>query len=173
MARGKAALEKLLDVDLAAGGGQGIEIQVMDVDIPLLVGPGVLGLEHKHLVELLGPLAAVFQHGAHGGIPIDVGVLTLDVRIHRVGEGDVLVCLHQASVHLPHPAALAAVEDVCLGGLDVAVVHEHPFHDVLDMLYLRGCDALHLQDGENLLRQAGRHLFLARLVGGLKGPGNG
>ena len=172
MARGEAAPEELFYVDLAAGGGEGVEIQIVDVDVPLLVGPGVLGLEDEHLVELLGPLAAVLEHGAHGGVAVDVGVLPLHVGVHRVGEGDVLVGLHQTGIHLPHTATLVAVEDVGLGGLDIALVHEHLFHDVLDVLHLRGGRPLHLQNGENLLRQGAGHLLLPRLVGGLKGLGD-
>ena len=145
----------------------------MDVDVPLLVGPGVLGLEDEHLVELLGPLAAVLEHGPHGRVAVDVGVLPLHVGVHRVGEGDVLIDLHQPRVHLPGPAALVAVEDVGLGGLDVAVVHEHPLHNILDVLHLRGRRALHLQNGQDLLRQGGGPVLLSGLVGGLKGLGYG
>ena len=56
MAGGKAAFKQPVQVDLAAGGGQGEEIQVVDVDIPVAVGLGVFGVEHKHFVELLGAL---------------------------------------------------------------------------------------------------------------------
>ena len=56
MAGGKAALKQPVKIDLAAGGGQGEEIQVVDVDIPVAVGLGVFGVEHKHFVELLGAL---------------------------------------------------------------------------------------------------------------------
>ena len=45
---GKTAFEQLLDVDLAAGSGEGIEIQIVNMDIPLLVGLGMLGLENEH-----------------------------------------------------------------------------------------------------------------------------
>ena len=82
VAGGKATLEQLFNIDLAAGGGEGIEVQVVDVDVPLPVGLGLLGLQDKHLIELLGPLAAVFQHGAHGGVGVDVGIFPLDVAVH-------------------------------------------------------------------------------------------
>ena len=173
MTGGEAALEELFDVDLTAGGGQGIEVQIVDMDVPLLMGLGVLGLEDEHLVELLGALAAVFEHGAHGGVAVDVGVLPLYVGIHRVGEGDVLIGLHQPGVHLPYPAALTAVENVGLGGLDVAVVHQHLLHDVLDVLHIGRGQTLHLQDGDHLVRQRLRDILVAWLVGGLKGFGNG
>ena len=52
---------------------------------PLAVGLGVLGLEDEHLVELLGALGAILEHGAHGGVAVDVGVLPLDVAVLGVG----------------------------------------------------------------------------------------
>ena len=170
VAGGEAPVEEADQVDLGAGGGaHGGEVHVVDVDIPLLVGPGVLGLHHPHHVELLGPLAAVLEHGAHGGVAVDVGVLPLDVAVLGGGEGDVLIDLHQAAVEIPGLAALLAVQDVGLGGLDIAAVHEHPLHDILDVLHLGDLLALHLQDGGHLVGQAGGGVLIARLVGGGKG----
>ena len=145
----------------------------MDVDVPLPVGAGVVGVEDEHVVELLGPLGAELQHGAHGGVPVDVGVLPLDVGVLGGGEGDVLVGLHQPGVHLPGPAALLPVEDVGLGGLDVAVVHEHPLHQILNVLHVGLALPLHLQNGEHLVGQPSGLLLLARLVGGPEGLVNG
>ena len=169
---GKPAFEQLLDVDLAAGSGEGIEIQIVNMDIPLLVGLGMLGLENEHLIELLGALAAVFQHGTHGGIAIDIGVLPLYIGVHRIGKRDILVGLHKPGVHFPDPAALIAVENVGLGRLDISLVHQYPLHQVLNMLYLRGRRALHLQDGQHLVRQGGGHVLLPRLVGSFEGLGD-
>ena len=136
MAGGEAPLEQLFDVDLAAGGGEGEEVQIVDVDVPLPVCPGMVGVEHKHVVELLGPLRAELEHAPHGRIPVDVGVLPLDVGVLGLGEGDVLIGLHQPGVHLPGAAALLPVEDVGLGGLHIAVVHEHPLHQILNVLHI-------------------------------------
>ena len=137
------------------------------------MGLGMLRLEDEHLVELLRPLGAVLEHGAHSGVAVDVGVFPLDVGVDGVGERDVLIGLHQAGVHLPGPAALVAVEDVGLGGLDKAVVHQHPLHDILDVFHIRSCYALHLQHSDHLVGQRPGHVLLAGLVGCFEGFGNG
>ena len=109
MTGGEAALEELPQLDLAAGGGQGVEVHVVDVDIALAVGLGVARVDDAHLVELLGGFRAVLQHGAHGGVGVDVGVLALHVGIGGLGEGDVLQSLDEARVHVAHAAALGAI----------------------------------------------------------------
>ena len=122
-------------LNLAAGGGEGIEVLVMDVDVALRVGMGKAGVQHIHVVELLRALGTKLEHGAHGGVAVDVGVLPLDVRVPGVLEADVLENLHQAGVHLPHPAALGAIKDVRLGGADEALFDEHPLHGVLHLFH--------------------------------------
>ena len=173
VAGGKAAFEQLPDVDLAAGGGQGKEVQVVDMDVSLPVRPGMIRVEHEHIVELLGSFRAELEHAAHGGIPVDVGVLPLQVGFPCGGERDVLIGLHQAGVHLPGPAALVPIQDVGFGGLYVAVVHQHPLHQILDVLHVGLLAPLHIQDGEHLFRQALGSLLLSRLVGGVEGLGDG
>ena len=170
---GEAALEELPQLNLAAGGGQGVEVHVVNVDIALAVCLGVARVDDAHLVELLGRFGAVLQHGAHSRVGVDVRVLALHVGIGGLGEGDVLQRLDEAGVHVAHAAALGTVEDVGLGGLHVAVVHQHPLHQVLDVLHLRLVHTLHLDDGGHLVRQLLDHLGLSRLIGGVKGLGNG
>ena len=131
VAGGEAALEELAQLDLAAGGGQGVEVHVVDVNIALAVGLGVARIDDAHLVELLGRFRAVLQHGAHGGVGVDVGVLALHVGIGGLGEGDVLQSLDEARVHVAHAAALGAVEDVGLGGLHEAGLDEGFLHEIL------------------------------------------
>ena len=144
VAGGETAVKELDQVDLGAGGGaHGGEVHVVDVDVAVLVGHCVLGLHDEHLVELLGTFTAVLEHGAHGSVAVDVGVFPLDVAVLGGREGDVLIDLHEAGVHLSGPAALGAVQDVGLGSLDVAVVHEDPFHDVLDVLHVGAGAALY------------------------------
>ena len=141
----------------------------MDVDVALSMGPGVLRLEHKHIVELFGPLGPKLEHGAHGGIAVDVGVFPLQIRLPGGGKGDVLVNLHQPRVHLPGLATLVPVQDVGLGGLDISVIHQHPLHQVLDVLHIRLPVSLQLQDRDHLVGQLVSGLSIARLVGGVKG----
>ena len=173
VAGAEAALKQLDDVDLGAGGGQGVKIQIVNVNIALPVGFGMLRLQHEHLIELLGALTAVFQHGAHGGVAVDVGIFALDIAVDGVGIGDVLIDFHEAGIHFPGAVALVAVENIGFGGLDVAVVHQNPLHQVLDMLHLRLRDALHLQNGGDLIGQLLDHVGLAGLISRIKGLGNG
>ena len=102
-------MEQIQQVDLAAGGRQGIEVQIVDMDIPVMMGSRKTGVQHVHFVELLRAFAAELEHTAHGGIAVDVGVFAFDVAVHRVLAGDVLEHLHQAGVHLAHTAAFGAV----------------------------------------------------------------
>ncbi len=70
VAGGKTMPEQFFDVDLAAGGGQGQKVHIVDMDVAVPVGLGMLRLQYVQAVELLCPLRAVFQHGPHGGIPL-------------------------------------------------------------------------------------------------------
>ena len=115
VAGGKTVAEQLQQVNLTAGGGQRQKIQIVDVDITLAVCLGVCRIEDEHLVELLGTLGAVLEHGSHRGITVDIGVLALDVVLERGLERQILVHLHQTGVHLTHAGALVAVQDVLLG----------------------------------------------------------
>ena len=131
---GKAVVEQLQQVDLAAGSGEGIEVQIMDVDVPILMCLGVAGIEHVHIIELLCALAAEFQHAAHSGVAVDVGVLTLDIAVHSVLISDILENLHQARVHLAHTAAFRTVEDIGLGGAHKTLFDQYAFHGILHLL---------------------------------------
>ena len=51
---GEAALEELPQLNLAAGGGQRVEVHVVNVDITLAVRLGKTRVDDAHLVELLG-----------------------------------------------------------------------------------------------------------------------
>ena len=156
VAGGEAALEELPQLNLAAGGGQRVEVHVVNVDIALAVRLGEARIDDAHLVELLGRFGAILQHGAHGGIGVDVSVLALHVGIGGLGEGDVLQRLDEAGVHVAHAAALGTVEDVGLGGLHEAGLDEGFLHEILHALDRRGAldgAALKLLDdrGGNLL----------------------
>ena len=157
VARGEAALEELAQLDLAARGGERVEVHVVDVDVALAVGARELRIDDAHLVELLGRLGAVLEHGAHGGVGVDVGVLALHVRIGGLGERDVLERLDEAAVHVAGTAALGAVEDVGLGRLHEAGLDERLLHEVLHALH-RG----HALDGAALQLV---HHFLRDLLG--------
>ena len=123
--------------------------------------PRELRVDDAHLVELLGRLRAVLEHGAHGGVGVDVGVLALHVRVAGLGERDVLERLDKAAVHVAGAAALGAVEDVGLGRLHEAGLDERLLHEVLHALH-RG----HALDGAafQLLHHLARDVLGGRAV---------
>ena len=130
---GETGAEQLAEVDLAAGGRQGEEVEVVDVDVTVPVGGGMGRVEHREQVELLGRLGAEAQHRAHRGVAVDVGVLTLDVAVPGVGEGDLAQRGHEGRLLFASRGAALPVEDVCLGRLGLAALHEDLLHDVLDV----------------------------------------
>ena len=134
VAGGKAARKQLDDVDLGTGRGQRVKIKIVDVDISLTMRSCLLRLQNEFFVKLLGTLTAVLEHGAHGRVAVNIAVFPLDVGIDGVGKGQLLVNLHQARVHLAHAAALGTIQNVVLGHHVVAVFHEHPLDDVLNVL---------------------------------------
>ena len=90
VACGETALEQLAQLNLAARGGQRVEVQVVDMDVAFAVSARVAGIQNAHLVELLRGFGAILQHGAHGGVGVDVGVFALHVGVRCLGERDVL-----------------------------------------------------------------------------------
>ena len=140
--RGEAALKQPHQVDLGAGGGEGIEVQVVDVDIALGVSLGVYRVEDVHLIEFLCAHRAVLEHGAHSGIAVDVGVLALEVAVLCGLEGKILIDLHKAGVHLSGTGPGGAVKDVSLGSCRVAFLYKHLLDAVLDLLYGRSLEIL-------------------------------
>ena len=89
---GEAPIKELNQVNLGTGGGphRG-KIHVMDVNISIYMSLCMLWFYHKHLIELLGPLAAVLEHGAHGCVSVDVGVLSLNIAVLGGGEGNIFI----------------------------------------------------------------------------------
>ena len=154
VAGGKAAFEQLGQVDLAAGLGEHIEILVVDMDVAVDVGGGDILGQDVVVHEILGALGAVFEHGAHGGVRVDVGVFTLQVGVLGVGEGQLFINVHQVRLGLADLGVLGAVEDVGLGHLGVAGMDQLLFHQVLHLLHrgqLAGADAA--DDGQGQLVQ--------------------
>ena len=153
----EAVGEQLLDVDLAAGSGQREEVEIVDMDVAFFVSTGEFGGQQIVLIESLGRFAAVAQHGAHGGIAVDIGVFALQVEVFGVGEGEILQGVHEARLHLTDAGAFVAIEDVGLGRAGVAVFDEHLFHEVLHVLDVRGVAAFGFKDIKDLIGQMGGH----------------
>ena len=105
----EAALEQFLQIDLATGGGQCVKIKIMDVDVSVVMRLGVFRFQYVHLIENFGSFGAVFQHGAHGRIAVDVGVVALQVAVFGIAVSDFFISFHQTGIHLPGPGALCPV----------------------------------------------------------------
>ena len=134
---GKSSVEQLQQVYLAAGGRQGQEVQVVDMDIAVDVRMRVPRVEDVHLVELLCTLAAVFQHGSHCGVAVDIGVFALDIAVGSGFERQILIYLHQGGVHLACPGAVCAVEDIRLCSLGMSLFDQHFLYHILYFFYGR------------------------------------
>ena len=166
MTSGETILKQARQINLRAGSRQRQEVHVMDVDITLAMRLGMLGIEHIHVIKLLGALAAILEHRTHRGIAVNICILTLDVGIRRVLEGDILQDMHQAGLRLTSTAALGAIENIGLGRLGIALVDEDFFHHVLHALDRRHIDAfvaIHLT-GDH----AGQALRLVAALGAIR-----
>ena len=144
VAGGEAIVEQTQNVDLGAGGGQRIEIKVVDVYVTLRMGAGLLGGEQVGRVVGLGPGSADLQHAAHGGVAVNVGVVPLHVAQAGVHIGDLVDGAHQAGVGLADAGAVGSVQDVVLGSLLVAGFHQGLFGQILHLLDLGGIVAADL-----------------------------
>lgn len=132
---GKAVVEQLEQVNLAAGLGQHVKILVVDMDVAVDVGGGnVLGQDIV-VDEIFGPLRPILEHGAHGGVGVDVGVFPLNVGVLGVGKGQLLVNVHQVRLALADFSMFGAVEDVSLGGFRVVRADKDFLHLVLNLLH--------------------------------------
>ena len=132
---GKAVLEQLDEINLTAGGGQGQKVQIVNVDVTVDVRLGLLGLQHIHFVEFLCRNGAILQHGTHGGVAVDVGVLPLDVTVLCRVEGQLVEDGHQIGFHLPGTGALIPVQDVCLCSGSMSLFDQGLFHQILHLFH--------------------------------------
>ena len=138
MAGGKASVEQPDDINLTAGGGQRIEVEIVDMDIALPIGLGVLGTKEIDLVIGLCTGSADLQHGAHGSVAVDVGVVPLHVAGPGVDVGDFINGLHQHGIGFPDAGAVGAIQNICFCGGIEAMVHELLLYRILNGLDIRG-----------------------------------
>ena len=129
----EAALEQLEQIDLAARRRQRVEVEVVDVDVALAVRLALFGREDVFGIVVLRALAAVFEHRAHRGVAVDVGVVALHVAVAGVGERQLVVDAHERGVHLARLGALGTVKYVLFGNVGIAVFHQDLFDHVLDV----------------------------------------
>ena len=154
MTGGEAVVEQLDQIDLAAGGRQGQEVHIVNVDVAVAVRFRMLGLHHEHHVEFLGAFGTVAEHCRHGSIAVDIGIFALDIGIDGSFVGNFIVDAHQTSVHLTDAAALGAVEDIGLGSANKAVLDQHALYGILNILNVGRSDGFVAFDfAHNLVRQ--------------------
>ena len=138
---GKAVVEQLDQIDLAAGFRQGVEVFIVNVNIPFGMGLCDVRGNDVFIVEALGALGTVLEHGAHGGIRVDVGIFPLQVHVFSTDKGQGRIDLYQFIVHFTKLLVLRPVQDIGLCGFGVIGGNKLFLHHVLDLLH-RG-DGLH------------------------------
>ena len=105
------------------------------MNVAVLMGIGEFLVDHKHFIKLLGAFRSVFQHGAHGGIAVDIRVFAFDIRIFRRFKGNILINPHQIRIHFSFAVPFRAVEDIGFGRLHKTVGHQNIFHDILNIFH--------------------------------------
>ena len=134
----KAVLEQPHNVDLAAGGGQRIEIKIVDMDIALAMGFRLLGGEQIRFIIRFGTGGTDLEHAAHGGVAVDVGVVAFHVALARIHFGDLVDGLHQAGVRLADTGTVGAIQDVAFGGFIISGAHQFALHGILNVFDFGG-----------------------------------
>ena len=168
VSRTETVLEKLNQINLTAGLRQHIEILVMDMDVPVQVGRRDILGQDIVVHEIIGSLGAVFQHGAHGCVRVDIGVFPLDIRVRRAAKSQLLVNLHQIRLGFAHLRVLSPVEDVGLRRLRETARDQLFLHNILHLLHLRHAVLRDRPDDlvHQLLELQGRNrLHLGRNIG--------
>ena len=108
------------------------------MNIPVAVRFRVFRVQHIRFVEMFCPFRAVFQHGTHGCIAVDIGIFTLDITVCCVFVCDILKCFHEAVIHVTDTGTFRAIQDIGFCGLHKAMINEYPFHSVLNLFNRRG-----------------------------------
>ena len=137
VACGKTVVEQAQDIDLRAGRRHVIEVKVVNVDIAFAECLGMLRTEEIHFIVGFCSGRADLQHAAHRGIAVDVGVVALQVAVDGVFLGDLVDGLHERGVRITGGGAVRAVENVGLGSIVEAVLHQLMFNCVLNGLNVR------------------------------------
>ena len=138
MSGGKTAMEQPDNINLTAGGGQRIKVKVVNVNVTFPICLGMLGAEEICFVIGLRPCCTDLEHGAHGGVAVDVGVIPLHVAGTGIDVGDLIDGLHERRVCFTGTGAVGPIENIGLGGGVEAVIHELLLNGVLNGLYIGG-----------------------------------
>ena len=90
--------------------------------------------EHIVIHEMLGTLSAQFQHNAHGGIRIDIGIVTLGIHIYSISKENILIRGHEVFLCNTAFRMFLAVGDILLGDIVEIILHEFLFYNILNFL---------------------------------------
>ena len=131
-----AILKEHKRISLATSeGAGGVEVEIVDVDVAIVVGERKLWGHEESLGEDLGAFGAELEHFTHGGVAVDVGIATLDVGIFRsIGNRNSFIGIHEIRLGIANAVTLEAVGNVSPSGALKAGFHEHLLDDILDLL---------------------------------------
>ena len=133
----------------------------------------MLGAQQIHLVVCLGASGADLQHRTHGGVAVDVGVVTLHVTDAGIDVGDLINSLHQGGVCFPGTGTVGTVQNISLCRGAEAVIHQLALHRVLNQLDIRGAAyGAALQIPLDIIGNPGGIVCVA-VVGSFQRPQNG
>ena len=134
---GKAVVEQAEDINLRAGGRHMIKVEVMNIDIAFAEGFRMLRPKQIHFIVCLGTGRPDLQHAAHGGIAVNIGVVTLQVAGNGVLLRDLIDRLHQGSVGIACMSPVGAVKDIGLCRVIETILHQLMLHGILNGLDIR------------------------------------
>ena len=123
------------------------------MNISLTMSARELRIDNTHFVELFGRLGAIFQHSTHGGISINIGILSLHVGVGCLRKRNIFKRLNQTTIHVAGTVAFGTIEYVRLGSLHKARFDKSFLHQILHA-FNRRCtfDGATIQLIHNLLR---------------------
>src|SRR5574344_589321 len=135
----KTILEQFLQAYLSTGSRESIEIQVVDVDIPVTVHLSEFRGNHRVKRKLFRRFAPDFEHCTHRSVRIYVGILTLRVVALSFVNNNAPDNAHELALAFTHFSPLLTVLNICLGYVTRGVLaHEAVFNLVLDCLNAHG-----------------------------------
>ena len=158
---GKTVLEELEQVDLTAGFGEQVKVLVVNVDVAAVVSVGYVLVKDVVVNEVLRAFRAVFEHGAHSRIGVDIGVFALYIGILRIHKGQGLEDIHEILLGLTQLAAFGTIEDICLGRFGKIVGYKHFLHNILYLFDRR--NGVRRDFTEHLIGKA-QYFFLGDLL---------
>ena len=87
--------------------------------------------------KILGTFGSILQHGTHGRVPVDIGILSLNVFRSSIGVGELLIDIHQGGLGITDLSMFRTVQDVFFGGGGEAIADQCLLYQVLDLFHRR------------------------------------